>query len=200
VSEEDNGTLPAPFQIYEFKHALFSMHSDKAPRSDGLNLAFYKRFWHLCGVELFHAGVNWLNSGNFPSHIMDTNIFLIPKKDNPESMRDFHPISLCNVIYEIISKVLANRLKPFLSKCISQEQFASVENRSIIDNVMVAYEIVHHLKCKRKGKKGEVALKIDISKAYDRVNWDYLKNVMRRMVFHDRWVKWMSMCMDSVNY
>jgi len=63
--------------------------------------------------------------------------------------------------------VLANRLKRLLLKCISQEQSAFVENRSILDNVLVASEILHHMKCKSKGKKGEVALKIDISKAYD---------------------------------
>jgi len=200
VSDEDNSNLLALFQISEFKKALFSMHNDKSPDPDGLNPAFYKRFWRLCRMELFHAGVTWLQNGNFPTQVTYTNIVLIPKKDNPESMRDLRPISLCNVIYKVISKVLANRLKPFLSKCISQEQSAFVGGRSITDNVMVAYEIVHHMKCKRKGKMGEVALKIDISKAYDRVDWNYVKSVMRRMGFHDKWVEWMSMCMESVNY
>jgi len=192
--------LLAAFNISEFKKALFSMHSDKAPGPDGLNPAFFKRFWHLCGVEIFHAAMNWLNNGEFPSQMMNTNIALIPKKDNPETMRDLRPISLCNVIYKIISKVLANRLKPLLQNCISQEQSVFVENRSIIDNVMAAHEIIHHMKCKRKGKVGEVALKIDISKAYDRVEWEYAKRVMRRMGFHDRWINWMTMCMESVNY
>jgi hypothetical protein len=200
ITDEDNHALTAPFQIHEFKKALFSMHYDKAPGPDGLNPAFYKRFWGLCGVEIFHAGVAWLESGRFPTQVSSTNIVLVPKKDNPESMRDLRPISLCNVLYKIISKVLANRLKPFLTKCISQEQSAFVENRSIMDNVMVAYEIIHHMKCKKKGKIGEVALKIDISKAYDRVDWNYVKCVMRRMGFHDRWVNWMSMCMENVHY
>jgi hypothetical protein len=124
VNSEDNNMLLAPFHIAEFKKALFSMHSDKAPGPDGLNPAFYKRFWHLCEVELYHAATTWLNNGSFPLQIMDTTIVLIPKKDNPETMRDLRPISLCNVIYKIISKVLANRLKPLLPKCISQEQSA----------------------------------------------------------------------------
>ena len=87
-----------------------------------------------------------------------------------------------------------------LQKCISQEQSDFVENHSIIDNVMAAHEVIHHMKCKRKGKVGEVALKIDISKAYDRVEWDYVKKVMSKMGFHDRWINWMTMCMESVNY
>jgi hypothetical protein len=171
-----------------------------APGPDGLNPAFYKRFWSLCGVELFHAGVAWLEQGSFPEQIMATNIVLIPKKENPETMKDLRPISLCNVLYKIISKVLANRLKPLLSHCISQEQSAFVEQRSIVDNVMIAAEIIHHMKCKTRGKMGEVALKIDISKAYDRVDWNYVKSIMVKMGFHDKWVRWMSMCMESVHY
>ncbi|MCH80235.1 hypothetical protein A2U01_0001001 [Trifolium medium] len=200
ITEADNNQLTTPFQIKEFKEALFAMHSDKAPGPDGLNPAFYKRFWSLCGVEIFNAGITWLEEGTFPEQIMATNIVLIPKKDNPESMKDFRPISLCNVLYKIISKVLANRLKPLLPQCISQEQSAFVENRSIIDNVMIASEIIHHMKCKTKGKKGEVALKIDISKAYDRVDWEYVKKIMRKMGFHEKWVNWISMCMESVHY
>jgi hypothetical protein len=98
-------------------------------------------------------------------------------------MKDLRPISLCNVLYKIISKVLANRLKPLLTRYISIEQSAFVEGRSILDNVMVAMETIHHMKSKIKGKVGEVALKIDISKAYDRVDWNYLMNVMIRMGF-----------------
>lgn len=98
VTEVDNGILLSPFNISEFKKALYSMHSDKAPGPDGLNPAFYKRFWHLCGMENFHAATTWLNNGEFPSQIMETNIVLIPKKDNPETMKDLRPISLCNVL------------------------------------------------------------------------------------------------------
>jgi hypothetical protein len=104
------------------------------------------------------------------------------------------------VLYKIISKVLANRLKPLLNRYISVEQSAFVADRSILDNVMVAMETMHHMKCKTKGKIGEVALKINISKAYDRVDWSYLMNVMRKMGFCEKWVKWIQMCLVSVQY
>lgn len=105
----------------------------------------------------------------FPQHLNDTNIVLIPKIDHPNSMKDFRPISLCNVIYKLVSKVIGNRLKGVLPNYIAEEQSAFNVGRSIMDNVLIASEIIHHIKNKRRGHRGEMALKVDISKAYDRV-------------------------------
>lgn len=89
-------------------------------------------------------------------------------------MRALISILLCNIIYKIIAKVWANRLKVVLPNFISQEQSAFIESRSILGNVMVAIETIHHMKCKRSGNTGEVALKIDIWEAYDIVSWMYV--------------------------
>ncbi|PNX83667.1 ribonuclease H, partial [Trifolium pratense] len=102
---------------------------------DGFNPAFYQRFWELCGDDIFVAASSWLERGYFPSSLNETNICLIPKCDNPISMKDLRPISQCNVLYKIVSKALANRLKLYLDKCVSQEQSAFVEGRSILDKV-----------------------------------------------------------------
>jgi hypothetical protein len=115
-------------------------------------------------------------------------------------MKDWRPIALCNVLYKIIAKVLANRLKQVLPKCVSNHQSAFVPDRSILDNAMVAIEVVHYMKTKSKGKEGCVALKLDISKAYDRMSWEYLRAVMVRMGFCAKWVHWMVMCVESVDY
>jgi hypothetical protein len=85
-------------------------------------------------------------------------------------MKDVRPIPLCKALYKIVAKVLANRLKPILKKCISENQSAFVPRRSILDNAMAAIEIIHFMKSKTRGKKGEVALKLNISKAYDRID------------------------------
>lgn len=98
-------------------------------------------------------------------------------------MKDLRPISLCNVIYKIIAKVLANRLKIVLPICISQEQSVFIQSRSILDNVMVAIETIHYMKCKGNGVVGEVALKIDIIKAYDRDRCHFLQVMMLKMGF-----------------
>ncbi|GAU49866.1 hypothetical protein TSUD_366220 [Trifolium subterraneum] len=139
-------------------------------------------------VEI-HAASTWLERGYFPTSLNDTNICLIPKCDNPTSMKDLRPISLCNVLYKMISKVLANRLKCCLDKCVSQEQSTFVEGRSILDNALIATEVIHALKRKTTGRRGELALKIDISKAYDKVDWVFLRGVMTRMGFTDVWIR-----------
>lgn len=115
-------------------------------------------------------------------------------------MRDLRPISLCNVLYKIVSKVLVNRLRPLINKWISQEQAAFVHSRSIMDNALTAFEVLHHMRCKTKEKIGEVALKLDISKAFDSVNWSYLKAILFKMGFSSQWTSWMMMCITSVEY
>jgi len=117
-----------------------------------------------------------------------TNIALIPKGNAQTSMRDWRPISLCNVFYKLISKVLANRLKVILSKCISDSQSAFVSGRSILYNDMAATEVIHFMQTKTWGTDRCVAFKLDISKAYDRMDWEYLREVMVKMGFCNKWI------------
>lgn len=91
-----------------------------------------------------------------------TTVALISKCEQPDSMKDLRPISLCNVAYKILAKTLANRLARVIPKCVSEEQAGFVAGRSIIDSALIASEVVHYLKCKRSGRRGEAALKIDI--------------------------------------
>ena len=115
-------------------------------------------------------------------------------------MCEFRPISLCNVSYKIISKVLANRLKPILNAIILENQSAFVPSRLITDNVLVAFEIMHYLKNKREGKDKYMAIKLDLSKAYDKVEWGFLCNIMTTMGFNDKWISLMMNCISTVSY
>lgn len=95
---------------------------------------------------------------------------------------------------------MSNRLKEVLPGLVDKAQSAFVAGRAIQDNALIAFEIIHAMKNKRKGRRGDVAVKIDISKAYDRIEWGYLERIMLRLGFSAKWVQWMMMCVRSVNY
>ena len=198
ISDEDNSMLTQQFTMQEFKEAIFNMHPDKSPGPDGLNPTFYHIFWEDIGDEIFSSASSWLASSYLPPDLNATNIVLAPKGDNLESMRDLRPISLCNVLYKIVPKVLANRLRPLINKWISQEQAAFVHSRSIMANALTTFEVLHHMRCKTKEKIGEVALKLDISKAFDSVSSSYLKAILFKMGFSSQWTSWMMICITSV--
>jgi hypothetical protein len=141
-----------------------------------------------------------LNGGDMPKSWNDTIIALIPKVQNPEKVTDLRPISLCNVVYKLISKVLANRLKMILPDIITPTQSAFVPGRLISDNILTAYEITHHMLNKRKGNTGYAAIKLDMSKAYDRVEWSFLTDMMRRLGFCQRWIQLILTCVSTVKY
>ena len=114
-----------------------------------------------------HVVLDFLNDGVMLPDLNHINILLIPKMKNLEKMSKFRPISLCNVMYKVISKVLANRLKQVLPDIISPTQSAFISCRLITDNVIVAYEALHSRHARKKGKTGSLALRLDVSKAYD---------------------------------
>jgi hypothetical protein len=200
VSQEMNDKLLLPFTVDEVKMALFSIGDYKAPGPDGIHAVFYKKFWDLCGVEITLEVLQALNSGVIPEGWNDTTVVLIPKVDDPELVTQFRPISLCNVIYKIISKILSIRLKGILPEIISPMQSAFVPGRLITDNVLVAYESIHAIKNKKLGATGTCAVKLDMHKAYDRVEWLFLENMMRKMGFDERWISLMMACVRSVRY
>ena len=174
VTDVMNDKLLRPFSAEEVRKAAYSIGNYKAPGPDGLHAIFYKKFWHVCGEEITQEILQAMNTGIIPEGWNDTTVVLIPKVDNPELVTQFRPISLCNVIYKIISKMLAIRLKGILPDVISPMQSAFVPGRLITDNVLLAYECVHSIKNKRSGTNGSCAVKLDMHKAYDRVEWIFL--------------------------
>jgi len=123
-----------------------------------------------------------------------TFIALIPKSEESSSPDKYKPIALCNIIYKIVSKVIALRLKPMLPLIISPEQSRYVEGRQITDGIILTHEIIHSLK---QTKKPGMLLKIDLSKAFDSISWEYLQKILKAFGFASPWIRWISNLLSS---
>ncbi|XP_060961840.1 uncharacterized protein LOC133032039 [Cannabis sativa] len=200
IDEDQNNLLLQPISTDEVRHALFQMHPDKAPGPDGMGPGFYQKHWDVVGPDIVNMVTDFFATGMISSGLNVTNLVLIPKKKNFISMSDMRPIALCNVLYKVLSKVLANRMRSIIDQIIFVNQSAFIPGRLISGNVMISFEVMHYLKRKTKGKKGFMALKLDMSKAYDRVEWNYLHAVMSHMGFHSKWIDLVMACITSVSY
>lgn len=128
-----------------------------------------------------------------------TFIALIPKSRHPFKVEQFRPISLCNVIYKVISKILANRLKPFLCSLISPLQMAFVKDRNIHDNSIIFHEIMNYLH-KKTGKNSFMAIKVDLAKAFDRVEWKLLSCILDNLGFCRTFTGWIMQCISTTSF
>ena len=169
ITPEMNKYLLEAFGAEEVRYAINQMHPTKSLGPNGMSLLFYQKYWEVVSPYVTKCVLQILNSGSLPCVLNETYICLILKVQCPQKITEFRPINLCNVIYKIVSKVLANRLKRILPKVIGEAQSAFVPGRQITDNVFVAFETMHSIKSKRKGKTRLMVVKLDMSKAYDRV-------------------------------
>ena len=188
------------FSESEVHVALNQMAPLKAPGPDGMPPIFYQHYWDLMGKDITQSVLSFLNSASLPEHLNRTFITLIPKVKNPELVSEFRPISLCNVLYKIFSKVLANHLKKILPHIITENQSTFTKNRLITDNILLAFESLHSMQNHNSTKGGYMALKLDMSKAYDRVEWAFLEAIMRKLGFHGQWISLMMLCISIVSY
>ena len=126
---------------------------------------------------------NFLVTGNMDLRLNITNICMIPKTERPTRMTELRPISLCNVEYKIISKVLRQRLKICLLGLISETQSAFVSGRLISDNILIAQEMFHGLRTNKSCQNKYMAIKTDMSKSYDRVEWAFIQAILHKLGF-----------------
>ena len=140
-----NEDLLRNFKDEEVWQALKQMHPTKFPGSDSMSPIFYQRYWDVVGPQVVDYVLQILRTSIMPNGLNSTYICLILKVKCPEKITEFQSISLCNVIYKIVSKVLANKLKGVLLEVINDAQNAFVPRRQITDNILVAFEIMHHI-------------------------------------------------------
>ena len=189
ITLDMNNTLLRSYTANEVRRALFQMHSSKSPRPDGMSPFLFQKYWNIVGPDVSNVVLSMLNSGHMLHKMNYTHIVFIPKKNDPKKLSDFCPINLGNVISKILSMVIANRLKYVLPNVISKAQSAFVPNRLITDNTTVAYELLHKMRNKRKDQVGQMVVKLDISKAYDKVELSFLQEIMLKLGFDPRWIQ-----------
>ena len=200
VTEEVNTELTREVTEEEIRDAVFAIGEDRVPGPDGFIGAFYQQFWNDIKDSVIQEVKQFFRTGVMPTATNHTNICLIPKITRPQSMSDFRPIALCNVSYKIILKILVGRLKIHLSSIITENQAAFIPGRNIMDNVIMAHEMLHSLKSRRRWANSYMAVKTDISKAYDRLEWKFLRDVMVYMGFDMKWIGWIMRCVESMSF
>eukprot|EP00253_Pinus_taeda_P022843 PITA_22843 len=197
VEEDEAEDLLIPVSKEEIEAAMKLMGKDKSPGPDGWTIELFLHFFEQIGAEITEVVEESRQKGVIYRPFNSTFIALIQKKDDPKSFEDFRPISLCNCIYKIIPKVIALRIAPILSRNISMEQFGFLNGRQIHEAIGVAQEVTHSIKLKKK--KG-VVLKIDLSKAYDRISWLYLRMLLTHIGFSYPFVSWIMGCITNVSF
>lgn len=200
LTEEMNETLVRPFSTEEISNALFQIGPLKAPRPHSFPARFFQRNWEVLREEVTKGVLNFLENDVLPEGINDTVIVMIPKGKDPQSLKDYRPISLCNVLYKVISKCLVNRLRPLLDEIISETQSAFIPGRLITDNATIAFECFHKIQHSRSTHSTHCAYKLDLAKAYDRVDWNFLEQVLVKTGFNHKWTNWIMQCVRSIRY
>lgn len=186
VSTEDNENLIAPFSVEDVKSALSFTPLDVAPGSDGFSAAFFPHSWDIIKDDVVSAMNEMLSSATVPDCFSHTAIVLIPKHRVVESLGDFRPIGLCSMVYKIFAKLMCDRLATILLKHVSLNQGAFVRGHSIFDNISLTHEICREIR--KPGSSPNVVLALDMHKAYDRLEWDFLFAVLQRCGFSNQWL------------
>lgn len=200
LSNNQYDYLQEPFTMMEIETALFEIDGYKAPGPDGMPAIFYQHFWPSVKDDITQMVASFLNSGRMLKELNQSTIILIPKGDEQQSCKDYRPISLCNVSYKIISKVLTNRLQKLMQELISPFQKAFAKGRSITDNILIAHEVLRYIRRHKKGKTGWASIKIDLQKAYDKISWEFLQDLLNYMNFPPLWVQLIMQCVTTVSF
>lgn len=179
----------------EIRKVLFAMPNNKSPGPDGYPCEFFKTTWPVLSRDFTIAVQSVFRFGFLPKGINSTILALIPKKLDSMEMKDYRPIACCNVIYKVVSKILANRLKKILPRIITESQSAFVQGRLLMENVLLASELVkgYH----KENISPRCVMNIDISKAFDSVQWEFVLKSLRTWGFPEKFIHWIKLCITS---
>ncbi|KAL2247920.1 UNVERIFIED_CONTAM: putative mitochondrial protein, partial [Sesamum indicum] len=186
LTDEDRCFLCTMPTMAEVREAVFCIEPESVAGPDGFGAIFYHTCWDLVSEDVFCAVSEFFRGIAMPKSFTATTISLIPKTASPVSWSEYRPISLCNVTNKICTKLMSIRLGHVLPKVLSPSQSGFVPGRLLSDNVLLAQELVHSLESRRS--EANVIFKLDMAKAYDRVNWEFLFQVLRLKGFPQHWI------------
>ncbi|CAA7042518.1 unnamed protein product [Microthlaspi erraticum] len=196
LTETETRALDMPFAEEEIVAAVRNMGSYKAPGPDGYQPVFYQRCWDEVGESVKRFALEFFRTGRLPQDTNDALVVLIPKVSSPEKLQQLRPISLCNVLFKIITKTIVGRLKPVMTKLIGPAQSSFIRGRLSTDNIVIVQEAVHSMR-RKKGKRGWMLRKLDLEKAYDRIRWDFLEDSIRAARLSEHWTTWIMQCVSG---
>ncbi|XP_019186483.1 PREDICTED: uncharacterized protein LOC109181186 [Ipomoea nil] len=196
IHDDEWSEVNKPFSPEEIKQALFDMSPCKAPGPDGFSAGFYQQTWQIVGDLIVTFASKFFENGSLPEGSNDTIITLIPKTENPETVRQLRPIGLCNVTYKILTKAMTSRLKNISQKIVGMYQTSFVPGRQITDNILLYQEVLNSFRTK-KGAVGWMVWKIDLEKAYDCLSWDFIQDTLEDIGFNQSWRRNILACIRS---
>lgn len=198
LSEFDANHMVRIVSKEEVKEAIFGMDDDKAPGPDGFSAKFFKESWSIIGDEVCSAVQDYFCNGMLLKELKATIIALVPKFASPKKESDFRPIACCNVLYKSITKIIANRIKGVLGGLVDECQSAFIPSRQISDNILLTQELMRNYHRSRGVAK--VAFKIDIQKAYDSLEWSFVRQCLVHFGFHNSMITWIMNCLTSPSF
>ncbi|KAL6640643.1 hypothetical protein ACP70R_021766 [Stipagrostis hirtigluma subsp. patula] len=187
LTDEERILLEAPFTMEELELAVKQMKTNTAPGPNGFPVLFFKRFWPKIRTVFKEMLDDFFDHNLNLGRLNYGAITLIPKIKDACNIKQFRPICVLDVDYKIILKVLTNRLTKVANKIINENQSAFIPGRFILDGVVILHEVIHEL---HRTHKPGIVLKLDFEKAYDKVHWSFILEVLKRKNFGDRWIKW----------
>ncbi|XP_062104132.1 uncharacterized protein LOC133815291 [Humulus lupulus] len=188
LSVDQQMLLLKPFSKKEIKEALFSIPNTKSPGPDGYGSGFFKAVWSKIGEEVCSAISFCFESGRFPSKLHDTTISLIPKIANPSRTVDYRPIACCSTLYKCMDKLICKRLAAVLPVIVHPNQGAFIQGRSIAHNIMICQDLIKNYG--RVSTSSRCAIKKDLSKSYDTVDWLFLEGLLEALKFPIKFIGW----------
>lgn len=174
ISECAISSLQAPFTAQDIKEAMDEIHGSKSPGSDGFSSAVFHTHWAKVGDSVVTAVNHFLTTGFLLKEWNNTLIVLIPKQNPPEEVNHLRPISLCNTVYKCAAKCMVKRMKPLHPDLISGYQNAFISGRHMEDTILISHELLNVINKQWGQQRHLAALKLDMNKAYDRVNWVFI--------------------------